>query len=234
MRAEDPHTKSPVARTLASGGGPVQRTSRRPRRIPPDGDREADAKHLGDKAIRPALRSKLMRDQHDRPDTVLIEELGLCRGQVRMDIAVVNGSLHGYEIKSNRDTLRRLRVQVDLYGKVLDEATLVVGDRLLAAALDVLPPWWGVLLVQQTPHGCVFTTVREAGRNPTRDPRALVELLWFERALALLERCNAARGVRGKPRRVVWDRICEVVGTDEIAAAVRAGLKARATSQVRA
>lgn len=173
-----------------------------------------------------------MRDQHDRPDTVLIEELGLCRGQVRMDIAVVNGSLHGYEIKSNRDTLRRLRTQVDLYSKVLDEATLVVGDRLLAAALDVLPAWWGVLLVHQTAHGCLFTTVREAGQNPCRDPRALVELLWFERALALLERCDAARGVRGKPRRVVWDRICEVVGTDEIAAAVREGLKARATSQV--
>jgi hypothetical protein len=195
------------------------------------GDGEADTKELGDKGIRPALRSKLLREQHDRSDTVLIEELGLCRGQVRMDIAVVNGSLHGYEIKSNRDTLRRLHTQVDLYGKVLDQATLVVGDRLLTAALNVLPPWWGVLLVQQMPHGCVFTTVREAGRNPTRDPRALVELLWFERAVALLEQCNAARGVRSKPRRLVWDRICEVVGTDEISAAVRAGLKARATSQ---
>ncbi len=192
---------------------------------------EADTKDLGDKAIRPALRSKLLRELHDRSDTVLIEELGLCRGQVRMDIAVVDGSLHGYEIKSNRDTLRRLPTQVDLYGKVLDQATLVVGDRLLAAALNALPPWWGVLLVQQTPHGCVFTTVREAGQNPSRDPRALVELLWFERAVALLEQCNAARGVRSKPRRAVWDRICEIVGTDEIAAAVRAGLKARATSQ---
>ena len=49
--------------------------------------------------------------------------------QVRIDIAVVKGALHGFEIKSDFDNLKRLARQVDLYSQVLDRATLVVGER---------------------------------------------------------------------------------------------------------
>ncbi len=186
---------------------------------------------LGDNTIRPALRSRLLGEHGREADTVFLEELGLCRGRVRIDIAVVNGLLHGYEIKSDRDSLRRLGTQVDVYGKVLDQATLVVGDRFLADALDIVPPWWGVLHVCSASRTLQFRTVRRPRRNPQRDPRTLVELLWFDQAMALLEERNAARGVRGKPRRIVWDRVCDCFGVDEIATAVRARLKARATNQ---
>ena len=190
-----------------------------------------EAVGLGDSAIRASLRSRL-RGQHGQDaDTVLIEELGLCRGRVRIDIAVVNGLLHGYEIKSDRDSLRRLGSQVDLYGKVLDQATLVVGDRFLAGAADLVPAWWGVLHVRPAPQGLQFRAVRRPERNPQRDPRILVELLWSDQALALLEERDATRGVRGKPRRIVWDRVCDHFGVDEIAAAVRARLKTRAADQ---
>lgn len=46
--------------------------------------------------------------------------------------------------------------------------------------------------------------------------------------MALLEERDAARGVRGKSRRIVWDRVCDRFDVDEIAAAVRARLKTRA------
>jgi hypothetical protein len=184
-----------------------------------------------DTLIRLALRSRLLSEHDREPDTSLIEELGLCRGRVRIDLAVVNGLLHGYEIKSDRDSLRRLGTQVDVYGKVLDQATLVVGDRFLPEALDVVPAWWGVLHVRPVAHALRFRTVRRPRRNPQRDPRALVELLWLDQAMALLEERDAARGVRGKPRRIVWDRVCDYFGVDEIAAAVRATLKARAMNQ---
>lgn len=186
---------------------------------------------LGDLDIRRALRFRL-RDEHGHEsDTVLIEELGLCRGHVRVDIAVVNGLLHGYEIKSDRDSLRRLGTQVDVYSKVLDHATLVVGDRFLAESLDVVPLWWGVLHAQPTSRGLQFRVVRGSQQNPQRDARALVELLWFDQAMALLEERIAARGVRGKPRRIVWDRVCEHFDVDEIAGAVRDRLKSRVVNQ---
>ena len=186
---------------------------------------------LGDADLRPALRSTLIAKHADQPETVILEELGVCRGRVRVDVAVVNGSLHGYEIKSERDSLRRLSVQVDFYGKVLDRATLVVGEGHLAAALDLLPAWWGVLSIHQTAHEPRFKTVRRGRQNPRKDPRSLVEFLWLDDALALLETRDVARGVRGKPRRFVWDRICEHFSVDEIAAAVRAQLMARAATQ---
>jgi hypothetical protein len=186
---------------------------------------------ISDRTIRTALRPRLLIEQ-THGDPVLLEELGLCRGLVRADIAVVNGSLHGYEIKSDLDSLHRLQNQADVYGKILDYATLVVGTRLLEDAVRVIPEWWGVLHAHLGADGLEFKTIRNASQNFGRDPRALVELLWFEEAITLLEKFAAARGVRGKPRRVLWDRISERVRVEEIAAAVRDALKSRARGRV--
>src|SRR5689334_4538281 len=94
---------------------------------------------LNDTGIRLALRSSLLLKHSQESDTIFIDELGLCRGQARVDVAVVNGVLHGYEIKSDRDSLRRLQSQVALYSKVLELATLVVTDRYLPEARDKVP-----------------------------------------------------------------------------------------------
>jgi hypothetical protein len=160
-------------------------------------------------------------------DSLFVEELGFCRGQVRIDLAVVNGQLHGYEIKSDRDTLERLDRQLEIYNQVLDLATLVVGERHLGAARALVPGWWGLLRVDEVTDGPRFTVIRRGKRNPRRHARTLVELLWRDEALALLESRDAARGVRSKPRAAVWDRLCEHFDVEEIAAEVRRCLKAR-------
>lgn len=185
---------------------------------------------LADSDIRPALRAQLLRRHASESGTVILDELGICRGLARVDVAVVNGIVHGYEIKSDRDSLRRLAAQADLYGRVLDKATLVVGDRHLDEALDVVPAWWGVLRVRSTASGPSFVRHRRGDLNLRRDARALVEFLWLDDAMALLERRDETRGVRGKSRRFVWDRICERIDMKEIDAAVRSQLKARASS----
>lgn len=187
---------------------------------------------LSDADIRPALRSWLTAKHACEADTVYLEELGICQGQARLDVAVVNGKLHGYEIKSDRDSLRRLINQAIIYNRVVDRATLVAGERHLSKALGLLPDWWGVLCVESKSCNSRFKTVRRGRQNPGRDPRSIVELLWFDDAIALLEQRDAARGVRCKSRRVVWDRVCENFDVDEIAAAVRTHLKARSTPRV--
>ncbi len=50
---------------------------------------------LDDPIIRSALRSKLMLDHVNDDGAVLLEELGRCRGRVRVDLAVVNGQIFG-------------------------------------------------------------------------------------------------------------------------------------------
>lgn len=171
-------------------------------------------------------------EHHGDENTMFIEELGVCRGQGRIDLALVNGVFRGYEIKSDRDSLRRLDRQVEFYGKVLDYGTLVVGDRHLTGAMDVVPSWWGVLGVYADQNRLRFDAVRLERKNPHRDPRSLVELLWLDDAIALLAQRGAARGVRGKPRRTVWDKVCEHFELEEIAEVVRDHLKARAANQV--
>lgn len=190
------------------------------------------ARGVTDAEIRPALRERLRRRHADEADTVLIEELGLRRGKVRVDLAVVNGSLHGFEIKSDRDSLKRLAGQVELYSQVLDRATLVVGERFAPLAASLVPAWWGLVCVSSKKRGLRFTTLRRSRLNPQRNARVLAELLWAEHALSLLDEHGIARGIRGKPRHVLWDRISELVPVEEIAAAVRDRLKARSTPEV--
>lgn len=188
---------------------------------------ESLTRSLADADIRPALRAWLHARYAGTPDTVVLDELGICRGQVRIDLAVVNGLVHGYEIKSDRDTLGRLAAQVDLYSRVLDRATLVLGESHLENALSAVPRWWGVIQVQRRRGRTRFIVQRRASPNPQRDPKALVEFLWREDALALLEQRGAASGVRSKTRLAMWERICDVCDVEQIAAAVRMRLKSR-------
>ena len=186
-----------------------------------------------EESIRTSLHRRLVVKHREEADTVIIDELGLCRGSARVDIAVVNGQLHGYEIKSDRDSLRRLGVQANLYSKVFDRVTLVCGQRHVSRALDFVPSWWEVLSIDSTSQDPKFRTARRGRKNQERDIRALAELLWLEEAMALLAQRSALRGFRGKPRADLWNRVCELFGIDEVAAAVRAHLKATATKRGR-
>ncbi len=84
-----------------------------------------------------------------------------------------------------------------------------------------------LLRTDASADGIRLRTIRRARKNPSRDSRSLAELLWLDDAMALLEQREATRGVRGKPRRMVWDRVCETFDLDEVASAVRMRLKAR-------
>jgi hypothetical protein len=184
--------------------------------------------HLfSDAHIRPALRQALRDTLDPADDAVVLEELGIYRGKVRVDLAVVNGIIHAYEIKSDRDSLRRLANQAIYYGKCFDRATIVVGNRHAPAAQSMLPEWWGVILVETTHDQPTFRTIRTASANPAPDIRTLAELLWREDAMELLKRHGFGGGLSGKPRSVIWDRLCELLPVELIGAAVRANLKAR-------
>ena len=89
---------------------------------------------MRDADVRRILRDRLQATQVVSDDARLVEELGLCKGSVRADIAVVNGILKGYEIKSEKDTIARLKTQASVYSQVFDTVTLVVAERHLKKA----------------------------------------------------------------------------------------------------
>lgn len=178
--------------------------------------------------VRRALYAKVLDEHVGRDDTRVLDELGLANGDARVDVAVVNGFLHGYEIKSAKDTLERLPHQIEVYSAILDRVTLVVYAGHLDKALAAIPAWWGVKQATSGARGAVhFEEVRRPHLNQAIDPRALVTLLWSNEVLALLEERGLARGVRGRARRFLYDRLAGAVPLDELRSIVRARLKAR-------
>ena len=182
------------------------------------------------RAICDALRATVVCAKSSATPSLLIEELGICRGMVRVDLAVVDDLLHGYEIKSDRDNLRRLEKQVEHYSNVFDRATLVLGCRRLPEVVNRLPAWWGVIRYRVEGHRIIFESVRDSYQNPNRMARALVEFLWRDEVLDILEERNLHIGVKSKPKRELWDRMCSYFDLDEVADAVKAQLMARTTA----
>jgi hypothetical protein len=182
---------------------------------------------IRDREIRTALRRKIEEVYRNDSDTLIIDELGLCEGDARIDVAVVNGSLTGYEIKSAADTLQRLPHQVDIYGRLLDEVTLVSSKCHLDKAKAIVPEWWGLSEATETSGQIAFEVVREPQQNPLVDPFAVVQLLWKDEALMLLKQLGLQKGMRGKARPLVWKCLSDAISLPELSTLVRQQLKAR-------
>lgn len=172
-----------------------------------------------------ALLKRHLAAAHAAGPTRILDELGLCEGDVRVDVALINGELSGFEIKSPADTLARWAKQCRVYSKVLDRAWLVATDKSLEAAKP--PAWWGLMRIVETTDQLGIRVLRDAKPNPTPDALAIAQLLWHAEALEALERRGLARGVRSKRRSFAWQRMVETMTLDEIRAAVRDALRAR-------
>jgi hypothetical protein len=163
---------------------------------------------MRDRDVRAAVRQKLAAQYAgDAANTRIVEEMGVWSGTVRIDIAVINGELWGYELKSERDTLERLPTQANIYSKVFDRVTLVVGTRHVGAAEDAVPPWWGLIVAKGDGASVRLRSVRDAERNPAPDPRLVAELLWRDEAIAALDVFGLAKGWRDKKAKLLHQRL---------------------------
>jgi len=175
-----------------------------------------------DKIIRTALRAVLEKDVkkinlNDSHHSKIFEEFGIRHGLARIDIAVINGIMHGYEIKSDRDTLKRLSEQMNEYNSVFDKITLVVGKCHLYNAINIVPDWWGIVIAKiDINKNVVFHTIREADYNPEQKGVSIARLLWREEALKILEDQNKAIGFRSKPRNLIYERLASVLDEETL------------------
>lgn len=183
---------------------------------------------MKDADVRRALRKKLSADYAGDCSTRIVEEMGIWSGSVRIDVAVINGELIGYELKSDLDTLERLPTQADLYSKVFDRVVLVVGTRHAAKAVPMVPAWWGVLLAHDLTNNVELACSRDALLNPGPDPYLVAQLLWKDEALEVLDSHGLARGWRGKRVKSIHQRLANELPFQLLNAHVRKTLKSRA------
>ena len=174
-----------------------------------------------DKIIRKALQvfldKELARYRKPGYGAEIIEELGVHHGTARIDFALINGTMHGYEIKSDCDTLDRLPEQIEEFNAVFDELTLVVGRRHLYRSIHIVPDWWGVVVAKfDSNDHIIFQTIREPDNNKDQVGASVVGLLWRKEALQILKDRNEADGLRGKPREIIYERLAAVLDIETL------------------
>ena len=177
--------------------------------------------------VRAALRERLAAEHAGDRDTRVVEEMGIWFGTARIDLAVINGELSGYELKSDSDTLERLPYQVEIYSKVFDRVTLVVGKKHAEKAVDIIPKWWGCIEAKGGAGGVTLKPKRKGRVNPNRDANIIVQLLWKEEAVAILEAHDLARGWRSKTAAEICERLVTSLSLGDLRFHVRETLKAR-------
>ena len=181
-----------------------------------------------DNDIRVALHSKKLCAYRALPNTIVVDELGLSHARARIDVAVINGCVHGFEIKSSLDTLERLPAQLSLYSQCLEKLTLVCAPRHAASAEKLAPDWCGIMIAKKGSRGAIsFETIRRTGTNAGIDPVQLAHLLWRPEALTLLSRLDPGHKMTKKPRKALYSELAALMTVPQLTASIREFMQLR-------
>lgn len=153
-----------------------------------------------DFSIRAPLLLWLRRLYSDDLSAKMLEEFKMPRPSARIDIALVNGEMAGYEIKSDRDNLRRLKVQIPAYAKVFDKVSLVTTAKHLEEAEAKVPHWWGILVFDDAGQ---FRIARASKQNKGVDVRALLFALSRNELLQVARMANVSLYRLGRKEEMV-------------------------------
>jgi len=183
---------------------------------------------LNELTIRKSFHIKKLQKYHADENTLVIDELGLNHGKNRADIAVVNGLMIGYEIKSDTDSLYRLEKQIKSYNEIFDEINIIVGLRHFKNICKNLPEWWGIITVEKISKNSVkFNLVRKPRRNKNILPTSIARLLWRDEVIRLLKQKNVSSKTLRLPRSYLYETLANTMTTNELRQSVRKALKMR-------
>ena len=181
-----------------------------------------------DADIRNVLMASLKAKYSDKNNDLIVEEFG-CK-TARADVAVINGVLHAYEIKSDSDSLDRLPSQIDAYQGVFEYVTLVCGHRLLERARIEVPKWWGLQKAELKNGTVAIREIRAPKPNPSQSPLAVAKMLWKTEALAVLRKYGRKGATSRCTADEVWNIVAAHIPVAELTNEVRQAIKARGGS----
>lgn len=171
--------------------------------------------------VRACLQIKLLEAGPLITETIF--EFWVPPSNERADVVTVGPRLEGFEIKTNRDSLKRLPRQAAAYGRVFDRCHAVLATRHVERAIEILPEWWGVLVVDDDLD---FSLLRSAEDNYNVEPETLVRLLWRDEAYAILSELGEAPSPR-EGRFQLWGMILGLLEVEKLREVVRGTLQAR-------
>jgi len=173
--------------------------------------------------IRKSLISHLTKLRTSKKQRI-VEELGVCQGDGRIDVAVINGKLIGYEIKSQKDTLKRLESQILTYQKIFEKITLVTVEDHLEEAQTLIPETWGIIVAKRSRGKTKLKNLRSAARNNHIDRNSIIRLLWKEETIEVLNRYGITSGLSKLDRDSLWSKVLEVIPQSQLITEVSAAI----------
>ena len=141
---------------------------------------------LSERDIRAFVKTQVPRLLQSQSRAFLVEEMEVCSGRARVDLAVIGDHLIGIEIKGPKDDVSRLPGQVKAYSECFDLVVLVVHEDLAQKASALIPNWWGLVVGAQREGRIRYRIERRPEPNPSLNLEKLLSLLWREEIDALL------------------------------------------------
>lgn len=184
---------------------------------------------LTESAVKQLLRRELLSTASQPSEAVY--EFWVPTTNARADVAMIGARIEGFEIKTERDTLKRLPRQAEAYMRLFDRCHAVLAHRHVENAIKILPPWWGVLVIPSD-GGPNLVRAREGDANQRVDPETLVRLLWRDEAYSAL--CGF--GVSPDPRAGrlrLWELLLGLLDLEALKFVVRKALLQRDPARAR-
>ena len=118
------------------------------------------------------LLNAFLKNQLCTKDTVVINEFGV--GGSIADVVMFNGLSKAFEIKSERDSDRRLHSQMSDYQQLFEECYIVVPEESYRKYIEVVEEKVGVLVLSHTSRGSISLSVE---RNAEKNEYVNVDIL---------------------------------------------------------
>lgn len=131
---------------------------------------------LDERNIKAAVIDRLM-DTGELANAVLINEMVYANWKGRADLAVANGHLQAFEIKSDLDSLRRLDRQIEIYLERFEKLTLVVSLKFLKPVLQLAPQNVGVWVAFEENSTTHLKVIRHGKKKKIEDRMILIDYL---------------------------------------------------------
>src|SRR4051812_27781071 len=138
-----------------------------------------------EQAIRTSVKARLPRLIQSLSKAFLVEEMEVCSGRARIDLAIIGDRLIGIEIKGPQDNVRRLPGQAEAYSQCFDQVILIVHESLALKARTLVPEWWGLVAVGEVDSRVHYRFERRPASNPRMNIEKVLSLLWRDELGAL-------------------------------------------------
>lgn len=141
---------------------------------------------ISEQEIRTFIKGQIPRWVRCQARPLLVEEMEVCSGRARIDLAVIADRLIGIEIKGPKDDVTRLPGQAKAYSECFDYVVLATHESLASKAAPLVPEWWGIVAGSQLEHRLRYRFLRRPQHNPNLNLEKFLALLWRNEINALL------------------------------------------------